>query len=839
MTIAFCATDVDAEGFSPTAEKAEFFEQKIRPLLIERCYQCHSQAKQVKGKLRLDSRQGWETGGDSGAAIVPGKPDESLLISAVRYRNRDLQMPPDGKLSDAEIGLLEEWVRIGAPDPRAETAEGTPAGEKTNAAKKHWAFQPLRTTAVPAVHNPDWPLGEVDRFVQAIFEEKGLAPSPDADRYTWLRRVSLDLTGLPPTPAEIQAFVSDMSDHAWESVVDRLLASRDFGERWARPWLDLVGYADAIGSADNIPAENAWRYRDYVIRSFQADKPFDEFVREQLSGDLLTAGSIEQRQDQLTATGFLVLGNIDIVQSDKLVLRMDVVDQQIEKVGKAFMGMTLNCVRCHDHKFDPITLSDYYGLAGIFASTESTYKADRGVWSTVNRVTLPETLEQFTQREAAVSVYERDLLAVQKERTVVEARLQELERLAAAESAGSPVECAPTREEREKEKNDLAAQLKVLRKRFLHLNYVKPSPPWAFGAKDGAEIVNARVQVRGNPYVLGTELPRGFVQAATQGPVPAVDHDSSGRLQLAEWLTNAASPLVARVTVNRLWQRVFGRGIVGSVDYFGVRGERPTHPELLDYLAAEFIRDGWSQKRLIRRLVLSRTYRQRTEPDENSRPALAVDPDNRLYWRMSARRLDAEMVRDAVLAVSGGLEPSAGGPALALEFIENVDGLDPVDLDAVNLIRFSLSKYRENQPRLRTIYLPVVRSSEQRGLSEVLNFFDFAQPATIMGDRPTTAVASQALFLLNGPLLKESSRRLALDLLSQSVLTNNDERIAWLYLRVLNRPASSDEVTAVHEFLAHSEVSVVSADPASRDKSIPWQRLIHALLASNEFLFRL
>jgi len=824
-----------AEEPTLSPEKTAFFEQKIRPLLIERCYRCHSPAKEVKGGLKLDSRKGWEKGGETGPAIVPGKPDESLLITAVRYQDADLRMPPAGKLAEAEIALLEEWVRRGAPDPRDDTAPGGPFGANSAAARSHWAYQPLRKTAIPEVRQADWPLGDVDRFVLATLEEKGLGPSPDASRHTWLRRVSLDLTGLPPTPSEIADFVDDSSEHAWEHVVDHLLASRAFGERWARFWLDLVGYADQIGSANNVPAEHAWRYRDYVIRAMQSDKPFDEFVREQLAGDLLAARTIEERQDQLTATGFLVLGNVNIVEADKLQMRMDLVDQQIEKVGKTFLGMSLNCVRCHDHKFDPVTLSDYYGLAGIFASTESTYKEERGLWSSVLKVQLPETLEQFTRREAALREHERKVAAVRGERIRAEARIKELEPLikAAKENAAPTADAKPLAE-LEKEGAELAAKVRALEQQLWHLAYLQPSPPLAFAIRDSTEIANARTQVRGNPHVLGPEVARGFVEVATHGPVPAIGNDQSGRLQLAEWLTHAASPLVARVTVNRMWQRVFGRGIVGSVDYLGVRGEAPTHPELLDHLAGQFVRDGWSQKRLIRSLVLSRTYRQAAEVDEASQPARARDPDNRFYWRMSPRRLDAEMLRDAVLSVSGALEPFAGGPALSPEFIENVGGLNPKD---VNPISFSLTKFRDVQQRVRSIYLPVVRSSEQRGPADVLNFFDFAQPARLTGDRPTTAVASQALFLLNGPLLNDASRKLAADLLADPALETDDDRLVTVYLRVISRPPSSDEIAAAREFLAGSGDSV--GDTAGSDKTAPWQRLIHALLASNEFLFRL
>ena len=827
-----------------TTEQNTFFEQKIRPLLVERCYKCHSDTAQLKGGLRLDSRAGWQKGGDTGIALVAGKPDASLLIKAVRYQDPDLLMPPAGKLSDLEIARLEEWVRMGAPDPRepSETPSLTKPSDHQSLAANHWAYQPLKLQSPPVVRNKSWPINDVDRFILAALEEKGLQPSPDASRYRWLRRVSLDLTGLPPTADDLQSFVSDSSDHALEKVVDRLLGSPGFGERWSRPWLDLVGYADQIGSANNVPADYAWRYRDYVIRSFNADKPFDQFAREQIAGDLLAATTIEERQDQLTATGFLVLGNVNIVESDKLVMEMDIVDQQIEKVGKVFLGMTLNCVRCHDHKFDPIALSDYYGLAGIFASTDSTHKTERGVWSTLTTTQIPETLEQFNRRQGALRVHEQKVVEVEKERTAIVAQIKDLdlqiksakETLTPPDSSGT-VPAVPV-SDLEKKRGELSAKLPSFDQRLWHLKYLEPGPPIVYSVKDATKVSDARTQIRGNPHALGAEIPRGFVQVATHGTVPAISADQSGRVQLAEWLTHAASPLLSRVTVNRIWGRLFGRGIVASVDYFGVRGDLPTHPELLDDLAGRFIREGFSIKRLIRQLVLSRTYRQRTEADETSRVAMSIDPDNHLCWRMSPRRFDAEMLRDSILAVSGMLESSDGGPALASEFKENVGGLDPKD---VNPISFSLNKFRDVQHRVRTVYLPVVRSSEQRGPAEVLNFFDFPQPARFAGDRPTTAVASQTLFLLNGPLLKTAAQKLSQDLLSQSTLTSDETRMDFLYIRILNRPATDLERDSALKYLSTRDDTNDTDATVAADPSIPWQRLIHALMASNEFLFRL
>jgi len=833
VALNFCAAKGRGDERPITPDEAAFFEQKIRPLLFGSCLKCHGDAGKPKGGLRLDSRRGWEQGGDTGPAVNPGNPDRSLLIKAVRYADADLQMPPSGKLSDAQIALLEQWVLMGAPDPRVDSPTG--AAEKGNPAETtdHWAYQPLRRVSVPACGNSAWPLDDVDQFILKALEEQGLQPSSDADRFTWLRRVTLDLTGLPPTSDEIAEFVNDGSENACESVVDRLLASGGFGERWARPWLDLVGYADQIGSANNVPAEHAWRYRDYVIRALQSDKPFDQFVREQLSGDLLTAGSIEERQDQLTATGFLVLGNINIVEADKLVMQMDIVDQQVEKVGKVFLGMTLNCVRCHDHKFDPITLGDYYGLAGIFASTESTYKENRGLWSSVTRLPLPETLDQFALREAARRAHDKRVAQVRSESVAAAARLAEIESLikSAKEQAGAVAAGATPVGELEQESARLTARIKSLEQQLWHLDYLQPTAPVVFAVKDAPDIADARLQVRGDPHVLGDSQPRGFVRVASQGPFPEIPRGQSGRRQLADWLTTSASALVSRVTVNRLWQALFGRGIVASVDYFGLRGASPTHPDLLDYLAAEFIADGWSRKRLIRRLVLSRTYRQQSAIGDATRGALAADPDNRMYWRMSPRRLDAEMIRDSALAVSESLQACGGGPALASEFIENVGGLNPKD---VNPISFSLTKFRDEQHRVRTIYLPVVRSSEQRGPSDVLNFFDFAQPARFTGDRPTTAVASQALFLLNGPLLSEAARKLAATMLADAAHATDDSRISALYLSVLGRPSSPEDMAASRDFLTADE-SATGAD----NTVFRWQRLIHALLASNEFLFRL
>lgn len=830
ILIAWSASASAADEKPLSQEQVEFFEQKIRPLLVERCLECHSHAEKIKGGLALDSRPGWQKGGDTGPAIVPEQPDDSLLIKAIRYGDPDLKMPPTGKLKEAEIALFEQWVKRGAPDPRAETpAEKPKKGYDPEAALKHWAYQPLQHAAIPKIRDASWPLNDIDRFILAALEQKSLSHSTDADRATWLRRVTLDLTGLPPTPEDVAVFFSDAAPDPHATVVDRLLASRAFGERWARAWLDLVGYADQIGSANNVPAEHAWRYRDYVIESFHRDKSYDVFLREQLAGDLLTADSIETRSAQLTATGFLVLGNVNIVDADKLTMRMDLVDSQIEKIGKTFLGMTLNCVRCHDHKFDPISTKDYYGLAGILASTESTYKIERGVWSSVTKVTLPETLAEFTTREAALRDHGKKIAANQQERTSLEQRLTAVRAAlpTAPEKADGQPAGTKIKSDLEKEQGDIQGRLGNLQQELWHLNYLAPALPLALGVKEGTEIADTKLQIRGNPHVLGELVPRGFVQIASHGPAPAIPGDQSGRVQLAEWLTGPASPLVARTAVNRVWQKLFGRGLVSSTDYFGLRSEPPSHPELLDHLSRRFIDEGWSFKKLMRQIVLSRAYRQSSDLTPDTQAAAIADPDNVWLWRMSPRRLEAEMLRDAVLAVSGTLQPFSGGPALAPEFRENVGGLDPKD---VNPISFSLKKFRDEQSRIRTVYLPVVRSSEQRGPAEVLNFFDFTQPAQMTGTRSTTAVSSQALFLLNGPLVKEAAKKLSGDIRTNAALTNDRDRLATLWLRIRNRPITPDEEAAAVEFL-----TAATADGSEA----AWQQLVQALLVSNEFLFRL
>ena len=874
---------VDAADPAATAERVAlseqqeaFFETRIRPVLVTHCYECHAEgAKVVQGGLRLDHRGGLLQGGDSGPALVPGNVEQSLLLKALRYET--LEMPPQGKLPEAVIQDFAAWIAMGAPDPR-QLATTRPSRQiDWEEGRQHWAFQPVVNPPLPAVNERNWPLQELDHFVLAKLETVDLQPSPDADRYTWLRRVRLDLTGLPATRSEVEAFLQDDSPQAYEVVVDRLLSTREYGERWARHWLDLTGYADMMGTSNNVFAEHAWRYRDYLIAAFQQDKPYDRFVREQLAGDLLSASTPQERAEYLTATGFLMVGDVEIVEPDKAKMEADHIDTQVSKIGMVFLGMTLGCVRCHDHKFDPIDLSDYYGLAGILRSSPSTHKIPFGVWSMLNSTELPETPEQLAarqQREAERAALLAEIKAEQtrreEEKKAVIAELTELERALSqhdmvsgpkaaqekgdAEGEGAregkvkgkgkrkgknkdkdkgkhqdkekeeneikpeqelvqeslnnlektPEAARPENEELQQRKEKLVArraelegQLQSLAARIQHAEFFRSLVPKAFAMRDGDQPADMPIYIRGNPYATGRVIPRGAVRVISWEKFPEIPAGQSGRLQLADWIADRRNPLTARVLVNRVWQKLFGEGLVTSVDYFGTRGETPSHPELLDHLATRFMDEGWSVKQLIRSLVLSRTYRQ---SGFNREAGLQIDPNNRLLWRMNRQRLDAEAIRDSLLAVSGRLMVSQGGPALVLEEVENCGALVQ---QGVNPPNYTHRKPRPAQAYQRTIYLPVMRTntiSEDR----IRTHFDFINPAQIAGQRAQTVVPTQALFVMNNELFRQHAKSLADSLIAE--FSSHERRLEQLWLQVLNRPISAEERAEVAAFFRGWEV---------------------------------
>jgi len=851
-----CLRPITALLFAPLALLAAgdddlFFESKVRPVLIKRCYDCHSTEKKTKGGLALDTRAGWQHGGDNGPAIVPGDLTKSLVIKAVRYLDKDFAMPPKSRLPADEVAILEEWVKRGAPDPRTDDAAKAAKPKRSidlEAGRKFWAFQPVANPTAPAVKDSVWPKDTVDRFLLAKIEAKGLKPAGDADRHTWIRRVSLDLTGLPATAEEVIAFANDNSDAAYAKVVDRLLASPAYGERWARHWLDLTGYADMIGTSNEVFAEHAWRYRDYLIQAFNQDKPFDLFIKEQLAGDLMPASSPEQRASQLVATGFLMVGDLEIVNPDKAKMETDHIDTQLIKIGGAFLGMTMGCARCHDHKFDPVGLEDYYGMAGMLRSSPSSGKmVGFGVWSTIRSVPLPESPAQLAERQKAEAEHAAKLTAhkaeqarLTEENNAVVAKLAALEKTAKATPVlaekAKPVATAPTpkpspeQEALTKRRDELTTLLKTKNDEIQHAEFFKSKAPQAFAMQDDAKPADMPIYVRGNPYAPAAVVPRGALRVASWDKFPAIPAGQSGRLQLAEWITDRRNPLTARVTVNRLWQKLFGEGLVRSVDYFGERGERPSHPELLDHLATRFMADGWSQKGFLRRLVLSHAYRLSSA---NHAEGLSLDPENRLFWRMNRQRLEAEAIRDSLLRVSGELATKSGGPSLALEIIENTGALAAA---GINPPSYHHRRSRPSQEFERTVYLPVMRNGPSSA-DKIRSFFDFVDPASITGQRNQTVMPTQSLFLLNNDLVRKRAGSLAKQLIAAHA--NEDARLESLWLRAWNRPITAEERTNARKFL--QEITPLLQTPRAPDalETARWQELCHSLLASNAFIYRL
>ena len=832
----------------PTQGSEAWFAQKVLPILKARCFECHSHGGKMKGGLALDSRSGWQTGGDNGPAMVPGKPEQSLLIKAVRYHDPDFEMPPSGRLPAEEIAVLEQWVKQGAPDPRQSQASLAKAGIDLEAGRRFWAFRPVNDPAPPAVKHRQWPRDALDHFILAAQEQAGIEPGPDANRETWLRRVSLDLTGLPPSEDELLAYLADRSPQADERVVDRLLGAKAYGERWARHWLDLTGYADMMGTSNSVYAEQSWRYRDYLIAAFNQDKPFDRFVREQIAGDLMPFEKPEERAENLTATGFLMVGDVEIVNPDKERMRADHIDSQMIKIGQAFLGMTLGCARCHDHKFDPIGVEDYYAMAGTLHSSPSTHKIPFGVWSQLNSLPLPETATQLAarrQREAAqqaqIAAWKAELGQLKAEQATLEKQLAALpapspkagSALVTASSAQQQREIATPKDKAKPEpgpraeltqrRDEVAAQIKQRAEAIAHAEFFSDQTPRAFAMQDGPRPADMPILVRGNPYAPSRVVPRGALRVASWAPFPAIAAGQSGRLQLAQWLADKQNPLTARVSVNRIWQKLFGSGLVPSVDYFGSRGERPTHPDLLDHLASRFMQGGWSQKALLRALVLSRSYRLSAA---NVAASMQRDPQNKLFWRMNRQRLDAEALRDALLAVSGELARSSGGPALVLEDPQNCGGLAR---SGINPPSYRHARPRPIQAVERTIYLPVMRLGFA-GPDRLRAVFDFVDPAMIAGERPQTTVPTQSLFLLGNEMMRQRAQALAKLLLSSEA--DDETRLQRLWHRALNRSIKADERGQALSFLQGLR------DSGSRQDLLPWTELCHSLLASNEFVFR-
>ncbi len=762
------AADHSSSGAGPAA--IEHFERKIRPLLIRRCGECHSgDATIVQGGLRLDRPERIRSGGDSGPTLTPGKPDESLLVASLAHAGDGLDMPPAGRLPQTEIDLLVDWIARGAAMPAGDGGDLPRATIDIEAGRDFWSFQPLSRPEPPAA-DERWGRGAIDAFVMATLRDRGMAPAPEADRATLLRRLSFDLVGLPPTPEEIDAFVADPSPDAFERAVDRLLSSPHHGERWGRMWLDAARYTDTTESWLGSTA-GAWHYRDWVVRAFNDDMPYDQFVRRQLATDHLPETGPEDRP----ALGFLGLAptyfkELKLPPEIIRVIVADEWEERVDAVGRTFLGLSLACARCHDHKFDPVTQEDYYALAGVFASTRMT-----------DRPMIPdEDYRPVAAAKAEVARLEDELKKARKQKPPPAETIRDLEATIAATKASTPRYDAPL--------------VSAVVDEALDVVLAGDDPQsgtklaWRSGAQD------LPVHVRGNPNRPGRVVPRRFLTVLSRG-TPRPLTGGSGRADLADAILDEAAPLAARVIVNRVWLGHFGRGLVATPSNFGRLGEPPSHPALLEHLAAGFVEHGWSLKWLHREIVTSATWRQSSRFDA---AAHAIDPDNRLLWRMHRRRLEIEPWRDAMLAVTGELDRAIGGPALAAD--------DPANVR-------------------RTIYATVHRREPAR----MLVIHDFPDPSLHAEQRLETTTPLQGLFTLNSPFLAARAAALAARL-AREVPDDAVARVHRAHRLLFGRRAREDELWAAAEFLSVSQAAGESPDAA-------WQAYAHALLGSNEFLF--
>ena len=934
----------------------EFFEKKIRPVLVEHCYKCHSAgSKKLKAGLRLDHRAGVLKGGDSGPSVVLGKPEQSRLIEAIGYDNVDLEMPPRGKLTGEQIADLNEWVKRGAPWPKESVAGGTQ--KEFNLAErkaKHWAWQPVNKQTPPKVKQSNWPASPIDHFILTKLETKGIKPASPASNRTFIRRAYFDLTGLPPSPQAITAFEQAAISNrqlAIENLIDGLLASPHFGERWGRHWLDLMRYAETFGHEFDFQNQEVWRYRDYVIRAFNDDVPYDRFVKEHIAGDQIKPRFAKDGgwNESRLATAWWWLGQHCHSPVDIRAYQAEIIDNQIDVIGKAFQGMTIACARCHDHKFDAISTRDFYALYGMIesgsfshGSVEGSSKfndtqkaltemkealkktfdaqlkpvavlnaaaapkgyhlisdirsshgkdwfADGVAWA--NALTKPGefTVEtggprgvpagwlhsglmgrkfQGTLRSQTFEITENHihLLALGRDvrvnvvidnfkiiqnpiyggntRTlnndqphwvtfnvamwkghhcyleIVDLSIgthngkglkpdgyAAVRELWVSANGKPPAGALPRLANLVPAKSE---EETALLKKYQQLANAVPRPSVVPVMLEGTAR-NEKVFIRGGHGNLGPEVPRRFLTALVgeHPPMPA----GSGRITLANQIASTANPLTSRVYANRIWHHLLGRGIVPSTDNFGVLGEAPTHPELLDWLAQRLVENGWSTKKLIREIMLSRTYRM------SSKPANATtetkDPANMLLHRMRVRRLEGEAIRDAILAVSGRLNKKMYGPPVAVHLTPFMEGRGrprsgPVD-----------------GAGRRTIYQEVRRNF----LSPMMLAFDQPFPLSTFGRRTSSNVPAQALILMNDPFVVEQSKLWAKRILSANA--NDPARIRTAYETAFGRPPNADEQKAATVFLQTQAKAHGEKQPAEKS----WSDFCHVLFNVKEFVF--
>jgi cytochrome c553 len=779
-------------------EDVRFFESKIRPVLVKHCYECHStESDKARGGLKVDSRDALQRGGDSGPAVVGKSLEGSELYQALLYHDDGLQMPPKGKLPQATIDDFRQWILMGAPDSRGTAINPSVASAiDIDADRQFWAYQPLSPTP-PQVTTSEWPVTAIDRFVEVKLQEQGLTPVDDASPEVLVRRLYFTLTGLPPSPEDLQTWASMLrvaSDAnrqaAVAQLVDELLASDRYGERWGRHWLDVARFAESTGGDHNNLYQHAWRYRDYVIDAFNNDKPFDQFIREQIAGDLLPIESDEEWANNVIATGFLAIGVKSVGEEDQQRFFADLVDEQIDTTTRAFLATTVACARCHDHKFDPIPQADYYALAGIFRSTETHYgllKAQARQATTLIDLTgmgLTAGTPELNAEEYAALVKQRDDAAQAIEDAMKKIR------------AGENVFRGLLRKYRS-DRDETEAALQA---------YSDRGQPrvFAMGTQDRDAALPTRLLIRGELDKPAQFVERGvlqvlsppkkqtltaltkdanFRQHRTPGLPSLAHHSQSGRLELAEWIASPENPLTARVIANRVWHWMFGRGLVRTVDDFGHAGETPSHPELLNYLASRLIEENWSIKALIREIALSRTWQLASTYESQN---YGIDPDNRFYWRMNQRRLEAEALRDAMLAVSGQLDVERPLGTYLREAGEGGVGqnvFEPV--------------IRAIDAKTRSVYLPRVRSV----LPEMLETFDAPDASLVTGSRDTTLTPLQSLFLMNNRFVQDQAAAISSRVMKQPA----NQRLDYAYLLTLGRPPSPSERKLVMDYWTDEE----------------------------------
>lgn len=906
----------------------EFFERQVRPLLAQHCSACHGK-DQKKGGLSLASREGLLAGGESGTVVKLEQPVDSLLVQAVEHRG-GMQMPPNGKLAESEIAVFRRWVELGVPWPASSKDSGgiRTSGTLTAEDRDFWSFRPVIDPPLPSVENANWPRRSLDAFVLAQLEAHQLHPAEEADRRTYIRRVSFALTGLPPSPEEVAAFVNDSTSAASEKLVDQLLDTPQYGERWARHWLDVARYGE--DQAHTFQARmypQGYRYRDWVVSALNRDMPYDQFITEQIAGDLLPAASDDERIARLPALGFFALGPVyykDAGCAGKA--EADEIDDRIDTLCRGFLGLTVSCARCHDHKFDPIPTQDYYALAGVFASTqyreaplvpddvakqyddlaavvknlekdltdaqaaEAVKLSESFVPQTADYIVAAWKLQQYRRQHPKVKtaevvgsdspfhpqVLDRWALSLTEENLLQKPMLTGLKQAFAVSTAQrewsdeSPasaviepaarelqhqlVDALNTRDQQQAEyeraiadapesekKNVVKSKLDPAKAELIKTLLTDKSSPLVL-SKDLAEKLlpkssrgviaeiqsdvdrlkkalgpkypiahsltdqkptNAKVNLRGNHKELGEEVPRRFLTILSPTD-PAPFQEGSGRLELARAIANPGNPLTARVLVNRVWQQHFGRGLVGTASNFGLLGERPTHPELLDHLAIKFIASGWSLKQLHREILLSATFRMTSDvaPSLGDADPRVIDPDNRLLWRQNRRRLDFEAWRDAALAAAGNLDATVGGPSQNLN-------------DAGH--------------RRRTLYSAISRHD----LNGTLRLFDFPDPNLTSERRVSTTVPMQQLYLLNSSFVVNQARELARRTVGDGKLEDRP-RIEQTYQLLFQRPPTENELRIGQSFLQATLPKEISASDV---KLTAWEQYTQALLGTNEFAF--